>query len=225
MTTEPKRVFSLAAAGALPGESLEDWFVRTFGKPPPPTPDMDIPHDPYQEDRRREVRAALERTIPPSFQWARFAAPQLALRLLSPGAASEGQAACESVRTCLIGAARAGKTSLGVAMLRRRVAKTGVGAMFFHAHRLGIARIQHPAGHGEPAIIDDAIHIPLALIDDLGSERDMSTNAIPDVVFERHAASRATWITTGLTREQLVTRYGQGAVARIFEGAKVIRLG
>src|ERR1700733_12125981 len=225
MTTESKRVDSLAAAGGLPGESLDEWFVRTFGKPPPPIPDMDVPQDKAREDQRGDAMAALERTIPPSFQWARFAAPQLALRLLSPDAAAEGRAASENARACLIGAARAGKTSLGVAMLRRRVSKSGVGAMFFHAHRLGIARIQHPAGHGEPEIVDDAMRIPLALIDDLGSERDMSMNAIPDVIFERHAASRATWITTGMTREQLVTRYGQGTVARIFEGAKVIRLG
>jgi hypothetical protein len=31
-------------------------------------------------------------------------------------------------------------------------------------------------------------------------------------------------LTTGLTREQLVKRYGPGVVARVFERAKVIRL-
>jgi hypothetical protein len=225
MSVGPRRIIDLTSAGGLPGETPEQWFVRIFGKPPPPTADMDIPQDTSFEDRRREAMVSLERTIPPAFQWARFAAPQLALRVLPRSAASEGQAASESARMCLIGAARAGKTSLAVAMLRRRVSKTGMTAIFFPAQRLGMARIQHPAGHGEPDIVDQAIHIPLALIDDLGHERDMSMNAIPDIVSERHAANRATWITTGMTREQLVTRYGQGTVARLFEGAKVIRLG
>ena len=50
-------------------------------------------------------------------------------------------------------------------------------------------------------------------------------NPIPDIIFARHAEDRPTWVTTGLTREQLVKRYGLGVVARIFERAKVIRLG
>ena len=36
---------------------------------------------------------------------------------------------------------------------------------------------------------------------------------------------RPTWVTTGLTREQLVKRYGTGMVARVFDKATVIRLG
>jgi DNA replication protein DnaC len=145
---------------------------------------------------------------------------------VSPSSAvDEGQAACERARACLVGNARAGKTSLAVAMLRRRVWKTGIPGMFFQSHRLGMAGLQHPAGHGEPEIVDQAIRIPLALIDDLGSERDVAMNAVPDVIFDRHVAGRDTWITTGMTREQLVTRYGQGTVARLFEGARVIRLG
>jgi acetyl-CoA acetyltransferase len=56
------------------------------------------------------------------------------------------------------------------------------------------------------------------LLDDLGSERDHTTSAVPDVIFERHAEDRPIWVTMGLTREQLVTRYGLGVVARMRAG-------
>lgn len=66
---------------------------------------------------------------------------------------------------------------------------------------------------------------PLVLIEDLGSDRDGATNPIADVIFERHAQDRPTWVTTRLTRGLLVARYGAGVVARLFERARVIHLG
>jgi ATP-dependent exoDNAse (exonuclease V) beta subunit len=87
------------------------------------------------------------------------------------------------------------------------------------------ARIQHPAGHGEPDVVDDAMKFPLALIDDLGSERDTAANAVPDVIFARHAEDLPLWVTTGLTRAQLRGRYGAGIVGRLFERATVIPVG
>jgi hypothetical protein len=62
-------------------------------------------------------------------------------------------------------------------------------------------------------------------LDDVGGERDHAMSAVHDIFVERHAENRATWVTTGLTREQLVKRYGQGIVARVFERATVIRVG
>jgi DNA replication protein DnaC len=125
----------------------------------------------------------------------------------------------------LYGAASAGKTSLAVACVRRWVAEYARPAGFFHAYALGVARIQHPAGHGEPEIVHRAMHAPMVLVDDLGSEREMSGSAVPDVMFTRHAEDRPLWVTTGLTRDQLVVRYGTGIVRRLFERAKVINLG
>ena len=110
-------------------------------------------------------------------------------------------------------------------MLRRWVATTERKATFVHAYRLGLARIQHQAGSGEPDVVETAMRVPLLLLDDLGSERDHAMNAVPDVVFERDAENRPTWVTTGLTRDQLIQRYGLGVVARVFERATVIRLG
>jgi hypothetical protein len=135
-----------------------------------------------------------------------------------------GQSSWREARVCVMGISRAGKTSLAVAMLRQWVASSGRCGAFLAAYRLGIARLQHPAGHGEPELVEIAMRTPLVLLDDLGSERDHVMNAIPDVLFERHAQNLPTWVTTGLTRDQLVQRYGLGVVARVFERAKVIRL-
>jgi hypothetical protein len=42
---------------------------------------------------------------------------------------------------------------------------------------------------------------PLVLVDDLGGECDHALSALPDILVERHAENRPTWVTTGLTRE------------------------
>jgi hypothetical protein len=222
--SDPRNPASVAdAAGRLPGESAEDWFRRTIGPIPPPTLDMDVPDDGGQRKGRNEALASLERTIPPVYRWARFSAPELRQRVLAPAVAL-AQSSWREPRICVMGICRAGKTSLAVAMLRQWVSSSGRRGAFLHAYKLGVARIQHPAGHGEPELVDVALRTPLVLIDDLGSERDHAMNAIPDVIFERHAEDRPTWVTTGLTRDQLVKRYGLGIVARLFERAKVIRL-
>lgn len=66
---------------------------------------------------------------------------------------------------------------------------------------------------------------PLTLLDNLGSERDSAGSAAPEVVLVRHAENRPLWVTTGLTRPQLVARYGEGIVRRLFERATIVSLG
>jgi len=166
----------------------------------------------------------LERTIPPAYRWARFGAYELSQRVPEASTAV-AEASCAEPRVCLMGVSRAGKTSLAVAMIREWVLRARRPAAFVHAYRLGVARIQHPAGHGEPEAVDVAMRMPLIVLDDLGSERDHALSAVPDVIFERDAQALPTWVTTGLTREQLVKRYGLGVVARVFERAKVIHVG
>ena len=50
-------------------------------------------------------------------------------------------------------------------------------------------------------------------------------NAVPDVLFERHAEGRPTWLTTAMTREAMAERYGDGLARRVYEGAKIIDCG
>ena len=176
------------------------------------------------DDRPNPGAVYVERTIPKGYRWASFESPDLRSRVTAASAALGEQAVAEW-KVCLMGVSRAGKTSLGVAMLRRWVAENRRPAAFVHAYRLGIARIQHPAGHGEPEIVNVAMRMPLILLDDLGSERDHALSAVPDVIFEREAEGLSTWVTTGLTREQLMKRYGLGVVARLFERGVVIHVG
>ncbi len=219
---EPRRL--LGGVGPRPGESSEDWFRREIGPIPAPAPGADEPRVASGNEQRRAALFALEKTIPDSYRWARFSASELRERVPAP-AFAWAEDAWQHDRVCLMGASRAGKTSLAVAMLRCWVSHASRPAAFVHAYRLGVARILHPAGHGEPDLVDSAMRAPLVLIDDLGGERDHALSALPDVLVERHAENRPTWVTTGLTREQLVKRYGQGIVARVFERATLIRVG
>jgi len=213
----------LDGSAQQPGESAEDWFRRTFGAMPPPTLADDAPEEPSSSARSTAL-SALEKTVPASYLWARFGAAELAQRVPKP-AVGWAESAWKHDRVVLMGLSRAGKSSLAVAMLRRRAAERRAPSAFLHAYRLSVARIQHAAGHGEPELVETAMRTPLVLIDDLGGERDHAMSAIPDILVERHAEGRATWVTTGMTREQLGARYGEGIVARLFERATVIRVG
>jgi hypothetical protein len=179
---------------------------------------------PTVSPRCQRANALLERSLPPSHAWCRLDAPELSERVYG-AAIGIGRRAFHEPRVCFVGTSRTGKTSLAVAMLRAWVAKYERRAMFAAAHRLGVARIQHPAGHGEAPLVEAAIDAPLVLLDDLGSERDFPTNPIADVIFERHARDLPTWVTTGLPRDALVARYGAGVMARLFERARVIQVG
>jgi hypothetical protein len=209
--------------GRRRGETANEWFEREFGPIPAPTA-VDPDPAPAANARLRRASASLERSIPPTYAWATLDAPELPERVHVP-AIGIGKFACHEPRVCFTGTSRAGKTSLAIAMLRAWVAKHERAAMFVAAHRLGVARIQHPAGHGEAELVEAAMKAPLILLDDLGSERDFPTNPIPDVIVERHAQDLPTWVTTGLPREPLVARYGAGVVARLFERARVIHVG
>jgi hypothetical protein len=168
------------------------------------------------------TRELAERSIPVRFRGSRFGA-ELAAKVARRQAIAEAGAALRRPGgITLVGQAGSGKTSLLVALVRA-AATTGRRCLFVPAYRLGQARIQHLAGHGEAPDVLEAQRIEILALDDLGAERDTSVNPIADVIFERHNENRATWVTTGLTEAQLRGRYGAGVVRRLFDGAVVIR--
>jgi chloramphenicol 3-O-phosphotransferase len=168
-----------------PDETEQEWFLRVLGFVPKPTTQPSATVDPKRARRRRAV-VSLERSIPPAYRECHFDTPTLSSRVCG-AAIGIGRSSCDQPRVVLMGTARAGKTSLGVAMLWHSVTTTEREAVFVHAHRLGLARIQHPAGAGEPEVVATAMRTPLVLLDDVGSERDHAMNAVPDVLLERDA--------------------------------------
>lgn len=169
-------------------------------------------------------RRLADRTIPAEFAWAHIRAPELAKRIDARRRPLSDviERILGAPRVVLAGGSGAGKTSLAVACLRERL---HVGARFVSAIDLATARIQHAAGDGEASLVVVAIEAPLLLIDDLGEETMTSTSAVRDVVRARHAAGRATWVTTGLRSREIVAKYGDGIRRRLFEGAYAEWLG
>lgn len=128
-----------------------------------------------------------------------------------------------------------GKTSLAVAMLRAMLEREVVASTlaseddamrvarkhrFVHAHRLGVARMSGAEGLAELAA---ATRATLLLIDDVGKDARVPSNALAEVVQERHAEERVTWFTTSFDAKELATRYGAGTARRLFERADIIR--
>ncbi|MCL2777734.1 MAG: hypothetical protein FWD73_06990 [Polyangiaceae bacterium] len=90
---------------------------------------------------------------------------------------------------------------------------------YVSAHALARARAGHPLGEGEAPLVADAFSCPLLVIDDLGSEDARFGTVVSEVIYERHARNRKTWITTGVRPADIAQRYGGGIVRRVLEWA------
>lgn len=177
-------------------------------------------------DRSRAESAAREaaaQSIPPRFRWARHGAPGFDLRgRVQDDPETLAGRILGAERVCFVGGAGAGKTSLACACLRERLD----GGLFVSAIALGLARAQAKLGDGEPKLVEQALAAPLLLLDDVGQEPKLTPNAVKGVVFGRYDADLPTWVTTGLTSQELVAAYGDGFLRRIAgDGALVVRMG
>lgn len=78
---------------------------------------------------------------------------------------------------------------------------------------------RHPLGEGEPQAVSDATSKRVLVLDDLGNERAAqgSAEALLDVLDRRYRTNSRTITSSGLTREQLLDRYGQAFVRRLEE--------
>jgi DNA replication protein DnaC len=161
-------------------------------------------------------------TIPPAFRWATFDAPELGQRVQRERAIAEGRAAIASGSLLLRGPSGSGKTSLACALLRAwdgaHPRRLGV---FMPAWKLGVSRAQYGLGQGEAPEVERAMTTRLLLLDDLGSERNIATNAVPDVIFARAMAGLPTWVTTWMTAAEVAQRYGDGIARRLHEAGQV----
>lgn len=219
-TCNPKRVGpELFSLGPEP-----EWLTCACGTLSARVPCFDCTIALEAKADRARALAEVTRTIPSEFRWASLSSPLLAKRVDAKRRplAEVIERILGAHRVVLAGGSGAGKTSLAVACMRERLV---AGARFVSAITLGTARIQHAAGDGEADIVERAIAAPLLLLDDLGEERHTATSAVGDVIRERHAAGRATWVTTGLRSRELTAKYGEGVRRRLFDGAYAEWLG
>ena len=222
--TNPERIQAPDPQAAI------EAFRKTFNMPAP-LEYMDAREDGSEAAAKelgalaREFAASVEAALFPRFRWAAFGAAELMARVPNQDAIRAGQRSFEHPWVCLVGLTREGKTSLASAMFRARCLATKVRGDFVPSYKLGLARLQHPAGRGEPEVVATAMTAKFLVLDDVGGERDNPTNAIPDIICERHDQDRPTWVTTGFTAKQMADRYGAGVARRLFEHATVIRTG
>ena len=161
-------------------------------------------------------------TIPEWFRWAKLDTSELRQRVARAQAIPEGEAALGAHGLLIAGPSGSGKTSLACALLRAWGARNpGRQGIFASARSLGVARAQHALGAGEAPEVVRACSADLLVLDDLGSERDTPTNAVPDVIFTRAEAGRPMWVTTWMTPQAIAQRYGDGVARRLYEAGLV----
>lgn len=161
-------------------------------------------------------------TIPAWFRWATLDAPELRRRVARPQAIAEAEAALGAHGLLIAGPAGSGKTSLACALLRAWDARNRYRhGMFTTAWSLAAARSHHALGAGEAPEVHRATSADLLVLDDLGSERDTVSSAVPDVIFARAQAGLPIWVTTWMTPEAIAQRYGDGIARRLYEAELV----
>jgi hypothetical protein len=109
-----------------------------------------------------------------------------------------------------------GPTGIGKTSAARWVAARYPG-MWVNARELGAAERQHPLGDGLPPLTRSAIEARHLYLDDIGTEDGRDLGALQFVIDQRYSASRATFVTTGLTAPELSSHLGPAYVRRLVE--------
>ena len=137
--------------------------------------------------------------------------------------------------TTLQGPAGVGKTSLaaafvdGIAVMLERskgdTMTTNVLAdtRFFTAPDLAKARREQRYGTEEHNIVRLAHQAPYAVIDEVGGE-DSHSQVVSEILLSRYQHEKRTVITTALSYEQIVQRYGDGIARRLFDDGALVKM-
>lgn len=174
-----------------------------------------------EETKREQATAEARKGLPERFAWATLEAPEMLARVHVVGRSGQRVSVADAARHVLahrgpavtfLGPAGSGKTSFAVACLR-----TVPGPMYVAAATLERARIEHRAGEGESPLVRRALSARVLLIDDLGQDKPSSVSAVEAVILARHDASAATWVTSGLSPDEIANRYGEGVRRRLTE--------
>jgi hypothetical protein len=133
--------------------------------------------------------------------WSRIGDAKLATRLRS----------VDSPCGLLLGPTGIGKTSAA------RWVGVRYPGFWVSAHELGAAERHHVLGDGWAPFMRSAIDAQHLYLDDLGTEETRDLSCLQFVIDQRYAAGRATFATTGLTRERLASHLGAAYVRRLVE--------
>jgi hypothetical protein len=182
--------------------------------------------------RDARVQAFL-RDVPKSFRWSSKAALErqeglnddLALRVRSlprPAILRVLAAPLNAAMMLLHGPSARGKTSCAIARARL-LAGQGLRALFVTAAALAESARVAPFGARVPAL-DAARAADVLVLDELGGEPQALSNPVVTLLHDRHANESITIVTTGLTLEQLSARYNDGAVRRLVERGRSIKV-
>lgn len=106
-----------------------------------------------------------------------------------------------------------GKSSLGGAMLLEWAAQNDGVARWVSAYKLS---------GGAFELDPELVTADLVLIDDVGNERQLASNLLPELCEMRRGNGRALWVTTPLDALGLAAKYGENIARRISGGARVL---
>lgn len=181
------------------------------------------------DEQRAEAVAATVRTIPKRYRDAAFDSPELAARVADVAAIARTREAVMSrtLSVVLFGPAGVGKSTLAAALLRASATVRNPyglfsAGLFVDGVALGEVRAQHTLGRGEAELVTRAMRAHTLVIDELGRARASQWDATVDVIMRRHADESPTIYTTGFSQKELETRFDDGVLRRLFEGAIVI---
>lgn len=180
-----------------------------------------------ERERRLFPVAATTASLPASYKWANFQAPELASRVRDTRAIAAAKAVAMDPaidRIVFVGPAGAGKTTLACCTLHSLAYERQVTGMYADARTLSLARSQSGLGHEAP-IVADCMTANLLLLDDLGLDKaDQHGSAVADVIYQRHMDRLVTITTLAIPTAEVAVRYGDGISRRLFEHAAEIEV-
>jgi len=189
----------------------------------------------------RDVERDLLRTIPARYRDAELAGDglsRLTARVSGDRIPEQAQAAIVSRRNVVVrGLSGSGKTTVAVAMLRElcmgilrearevdeREYTIGTSyawsrarsCTYLRSHDVTNACDARRLGEADPPELEAAEGAAVLLLDDLALEPPH--NKIAEILLRRGDAERTTIVTTTATDDQLIARYGEGAIRRLIE--------
>lgn len=171
----------------------------------------------FAAEQRAKVRRRLESSLPAiPANWQEFVHPRIA-EAIEQWRWGHGN-------LVLLGHTGCGKT-LGAAVLARRLIREARAPRDWHrarrlvfvdAARLAIAREQHGLGQGEAPLVERCLRAPVLFLDELGY-LDRDTGVVEQVIDARSKASQPLVVTSGMTPEEIVERYGAATARKLLE--------